>query len=364
MTRAPILFAAGDVGGARAILPVARLAHASGYPIKALKHGTFAEEGDPAWDWVDFDGAVKLAAGGVAGVIYATSVQDQAAFQLALTAQQAGRPVIHVLDNWASYAQRLYGQDLSGTKATCVPDVYAVMDDLALEQAKAAGVPPQCLHVTGHPGLAKIEEERTTYGGPDQSLNILFVSEPASKDSGLAADSESRGYDEISVTEQFVQALKMSARKEHLILRVAPHPREDRTAVSERWASLCDGLTNFDLRIVPVDGVRQALHGATHVVGMSSILLYEAWLLERATLSLQPELRYEELKALGHRQGARLCTKSEEVSEVVDAWLHERIPVGAGGFSRAQHAEAARKIFELARQSFYVTHPSSKETGR
>lgn len=364
MTRAPILFAAGDVGGARAVLPVARLAHASGYPIKALKHGIFAEEGDPAWDWVDFGAAAQLAAGGVAGVIYATSVQDQLAFQLALLAQQAARPVIHVLDNWASYAQRLSGADLSGTKATCIPDVYAVMDDLALKQARAACVPEQCLIVTGHPGLAKIEEERTTYGGPDRSLSILFVSEPASKDSGLAADPKSRGYDEISVAEQFVQALKMSARKEHLTLSVAPHPREDRNAVSERWASLCAGLPSFDLRIVPPDGVRQALHGATHVVGMSSILLYEAWLLERPTLSLQPELRYEELKALGHRQGVRLCTKSEEISGAVVAWLHDSMPVGAGGVSRAQHAEAARKIFELARQSFYVTHPSSKETGR
>ncbi len=48
-----LLFAAGDVGGARAILPVAQLAASDGAQVFALALGVLQAEGDAGWLWLN-----------------------------------------------------------------------------------------------------------------------------------------------------------------------------------------------------------------------------------------------------------------------------------------------------------------------
>lgn len=345
-----LLFAAGDVGGARAILPIARLAHAEGYQVLALAHGVLYTEGDSDWTWISHAEACVVSCD---VLIYATSVRDQLAFQCALCAQTRGCPVIHVLDNWSSYADRLQGFDTAGDPKTVVPDCYAVMDELAHANAIADGIPADRLYITGHPDLAKLDVEADTFPGPsNQVLDILFVSEPALLDSGAAEHSDSRGYDETTVTQAFILALAELNITDHLTIQVAPHPREDRQAVQARWISEMAkaGISETPLNLVPREGVRAALHHATHVVGMASILLYEAWLLERPTLSLQPNLQRDQLWAIGERNGVLLCTNADEISTIMSCWVSQRMPVGNGKKSRMLHNDAAIGLLDLAHQ--------------
>lgn len=345
-----LLFAAGDVGGARAILPVARLAHAQGHQVLALAHGVLHAEGDPDWTWLSH---AEACAAPCDTVFYATSVTDPLAFQCALAAQSRGCPVIHVLDNWSLYGDRLKGLDTTGTPQTVVPDCYAVMDELANAGAIADNVPADRLHITGHPDLAKLDAERDRFSGPTNlGLDILFVSEPALSDSGAATHPDSRGYDETTVTQAFIATLGQLNMPDHVTLRVAPHPREDRQAVHNRWIDQMAhaGLSDIPLILVPKDGVRAALHRATHVVGMTSILLYEAWLLERPTLSLQPNLQWDQMRVIGQRQGVSLCTNASDIPATMSHWVTQRGPVGYGRESRLLHSGAAARLLDLSHQ--------------
>jgi len=327
-----LLFAAGDVGGARALLPVARLAAARGYRVAGLAHGVLLAEGEPDWSWMS-PAAAAAEAGRADLLIYATSVADRAAVRLAGAARAAGRPCLHVLDNWSSYTQRI---------AALVPDAYAVMDDLARHEALEAGVPEGILHVTGHPNLAGLADESDRLGPSTDERSLLFVSEPASRDDGARV----RGYDEVVVMQALVAGLSRLLPAQ-ATLRVAPHPREDREAVASRLARLCRGIDGAPAwSLVPKDGVRAALHAATHVVGMSSILLYEAWLLGRATLSLQPGLNCPGLGALSRREGLMCHHAQHGIDRAMATWL-ARAP-GAPQPETDRHRQAAAAVLQLA----------------
>lgn len=116
-----LFFAAGDVGGARAVLPVAVQAQLSGHHVSGLAHGVFHEEGNRDWAWFDLAKSKEFAAQ-CDVIIYATSVRDMQAVGIAHHASRHGVPCIHVLDNWSSYASRI---------SSFPPDIYAVMDNLA-----------------------------------------------------------------------------------------------------------------------------------------------------------------------------------------------------------------------------------------
>ena len=330
-----LLFAAGDVGGARAILPVASLAHGHGHQVHAFAHGVLQDEGDQEWTWLDFQQSID-AAEGCDAVIYATSVKDMLAVEIASHAGRHGVPSIHVLDNWSSYARRV---------DTFTPDVYAVMDDLAYARAVEDGVTPSILRVAGHPGLAGLASESATMPHSVTPGTLLFVSEPAARDGGVAK----RGYDETIVAKLFVQEIAHHADDVEQVFMV-PHPREDRGAFEARTAGLFGSCTKeLKWSVVARDGVRQALHQSSHIVGMSSLMLYEAWLLGRPVLSLQPGLKDIGLRELKERSGLVFHDKCDDISLSMKRWLGT-MP-GAPRRELAQHEQAAACILEMAKET-------------
>ena len=334
-----LVFAAGDVGGARALLPVAWLAAAEGETVIAMEHGVFHAEGDPQWTWMSPEDVAREA-GTADAVLYATSVSDHLAVEIAQAARTNGRPVLHLLDNWSNYANRI---------AKLVPDAYAVMDPVAFEEAVADGVPRDLLAITGHPDLAKLPKEAEAFGAPeawDGKTSLFFASEPAAADGGP----KGRGYDEVDVARALIEGIvAVPGTCQDSILKVAPHPREERAIVTARFESLAAETPNApQIHIVAPNEVRRSLHGASHVAGMSSILLYEAWLLGRAVLSLQPGLAGGGLSTLSRRDGVIFHTAQQGTAGAVAMWLARR-PNALAPDLRL-HRSAARNVLRLARK--------------
>jgi hypothetical protein len=345
-----IAFAAGDVGGARAILPVARYAAALGHDVHAMRHGTLADEGDSRWNWYPTEQFQdeEFWRNCADILIYATSVADNYAVSAAVRAQALGKPIIHVLDNWSSYAARL----MAPAGRVVEPDVYTVMDDLAFRDAVAEGVPPKLLMITGHAGLAKLYDEASTLGpaADPPPCRVLFVSEPARQDSGEESSPAFRGYDEAEVSEICAEAilgLDQGVRDE-ILLEVVPHPRENREHVADRWKRLAKEARVAHAIIEP-DRVRASLHSSHAVIGMTSILLYEAWLIGKTVLSVQPNLRLPSLGALNFRQGLHFCTSSLDAIQMVQNAIRLTKANAVIDLNRLEiHRRAASTIVEIA----------------
>ncbi|EME70291.1 hypothetical protein H261_08898 [Paramagnetospirillum caucaseum] len=353
-SRPVLLFAAADPGGANAILPVAVLLAGRGAGVAILDHGFLGRNAPAGLRRLPPPGGGDLEAwlddAGVDGLCFGTSLADRLPLSLARAARRRGLPVTGVLDNWMNYRARL---EMDGGPLL-VPDLYAVMDDKARDEALAEGVPEHCLRVTGHPGLAGLAGEiaaagpgwrrdvraRLGLGRGGRDL-IAFIGEPVARDQGAGPETPGwRGYTERDVLPLLCEVLRPHART--LDLAIVPHPRDDVAALEDLWQQCRGELGGGIVRDV---AGRQVVLAADRVAGMASILLYEAWLQGKPVLSLQPGLVRADLERSVRRPGIGLATQSGQVPAAVAEWLAagpgEPRPDGT------RHGEAPARLADL-----------------
>jgi hypothetical protein len=332
-----LLAAAGDPGGLRALLPALQAYAASGGAVTVWKHRDLpaALPGAPLWE----GGALPK----VDRLVFATSVADAGPLALARRCRAAGIRVECVLDNWMNYRRRL---ELDGG-GLFVPDAYYVMDEAARAGALREGLPAEVLVVSGHPALGELkmpgavqrEKLRRELGAAANDRLVVFVSEPAEKDQGSDASSpDFRGYTEKHAIAALCEGLRAAGGA--WAVGLLPHPREDAGGLEKTWranaASLGGGV--LPAGFMPS---RELIAAADGVAGMTSILLYEAWLMGRPTLSLQPGLIREDLRIFRDRPGV-VCIESRADPSLFAQWVAQ---VRAGGGSPrpeiAAHQHAA-----------------------
>ena len=367
------LFVASEVGSVRAILPVAAMCRREGVQCTVLDVGAMSVEA-PRWG-IEPVHCQESSAGisqfleehGVDVLIFSSNIKDRFPLRVARQAREMGIPCIHVLDYWNGYARRL---ELDGGPLF-LPDVYAIPDELARQHAMAEGFGPEALLVTGHPGFADIMgdhfpgklEERENFrrknGFDPKRLLLVFVSEPVEHDQGNNSSCAGyRGYTEKAVLKLFLDALQPCA--DRVQVAVLPHPREDRISLDGFVAGAKGEVT---AESVVLERGRDVLSMASGVVGMSSTLLYESWLLGLPVVSIQPELAQDSLRNLENREGVLFVTKANEVARIMQKWVPSlvafpecRIHDDAG-----QHVKSTETIFRLI-QKFVGTISSLKGT--
>jgi hypothetical protein len=335
-----ILAAAGDIGGLRALVPALERLSAGGGRVLL-------------WDHRDLPAAlpglprVKRIPREARCTVFSTSVSDTVPLELARRSRAAGLRVECVLDSWMNYRRRL---EIDGA-GLFLPDAYHVMDDLALTRAVGEGIPAERLSVSGHPGLGDLQpltaEVRLALRGriaellrfsPHGGL-IVFVSEPA----GLE---QAAGYTEEQSLGELCTAVRASGGE--WAVCVLAHPRQDRALVEVAWARRSLGLPGGVLATGEITS-REAVAAADAVAGMTSILLYEAWLLGQPTLSLQPGLVRPDLRIYRDRPGVH-CVEGPQDAAQLGAWLAEaRRGGGAPRPELASHRGAATRLADAWR---------------
>jgi hypothetical protein len=327
-----ILFASGDIGGARALLPVMHVCAKKRIPFVLLAHGHLTYEAPQSWPRVYVNGdctdetiQALLQSHGIDRLAFTSSVHDTLPLSMARTAKQLGIPVMHVLDNWTAYRRRL---EMDGLP-TLMPDVYTVMDEAALQAAIRDGIAASVLEVTGQPALACLAEDyralstdegrarRQRLGCTPERFLLVFVAEPVAQDQGASAEApQYRGYTEQDVLDLYCRHIQPYAERVHIAL--LPHPRQNHDALSRLWrcyrrklqGGICTGMPG-----------REAVWLADGVAGMASLLLYEAWLLGKPVISLQPGLRQNALRMLQQRQGVVFVDTTETAEQAIGKWV-------------------------------------------
>lgn len=345
-----ILFAAGDIGGARALLPVITTCVGRGLPCTVVAHGHLVREVPTAYPMTSLPETMTTTAiaslfekVGVTILVFASSVHDTTALTLARHAKNLKIPVIHILDNWSNYRHRLAHDHLP----MLVPDIYAVMDEEALQGALAEGIPAATLRITGQPALASLADELTGCSPPPPAsgpIRLVFVSEPVAADQGENATSPGyRGYTETMVLRYLCQALQPMADK--VYLSILPHPREGRSSLKDSWQAVRGKVQG---EILSAGDGRHQILTAEGVIGMASLLLYEAWLAGIPVLSLQPGLRLDALRTIARRSGLSFVDAHEKIAKTLSDWLPSvRQSTRMSRPDLGIHREAAARITTL-----------------
>jgi hypothetical protein len=262
------------------------------------------------------------------------------AFTLLEEARHANTASVGVVDARTNADRRFRGG--SSDPLRYAPDWLLVPDTPTGRAFVALGYPEHRLVVCGHPHYDYVRQVRACFSRQDRDALkrrlfpgaagrqvVMFATEGSIRVAGHApADNDdytfrgagsSIGRTEI-VLEEFLRAVESLDRRPYLVLRL--HPKD---TIADYQAY----LGGFDL-VSSSDSPLELLYAADLVVGLTSMLLAEACLLERPTLSVVPR-ETEKTWLATIEIGATPCvTTQEEIAPAIAAILR------AGATSRAK----------------------------
>ena len=326
-----IIAISGDPGGARSLIPALEVLDKKAEEFAIVDHRFLGNEAAADWKRIPpiMSGETSLenifSTGRAKVLVFTTSVKDKFPLQAALMAKQFGLKVLCLIDNWMNYTQRL---KIDG-ETIFIPDAYMVMDDLAKAEAISEGLPESILRIVGQPALGTLATEyqnwkkkgRTEYFenfGLDVTKKLIaFISEPASKDQGSGAENpQYRGYTERTILRQLCEEFQPFADDHQLC--IVPHPREDAAELDAFWKQYRGEISGGLLKL---KSGREAVFLADGVAGMASMLLYEAWLINKPVISLQPGLLRPQLAFMQKRKGAYCVTETQQWHNDMLLWM-------------------------------------------
>ena len=325
-----ILVSAIEVGSVRSLLPVCKELINQQHDIVIDKKGFFEEkecsELDLFFIKLPYDGlSIKnfLIRNNIKTLLFSVNVHDVFPLKLARIAQSININTIHILDYWNGYSLRMK----LDRKAIFQPSKYLVPDEYAKKEAIDHGIDKDKIVITGQPALsdsaqAFLKNKVSRFDNlPPEGENkklILFVSEPVMLDQGdsLQENKNFRGYVERDALKILLRALENT--NEEFFTIVLPHPRQNIKELEKIWKSLGGNSHGY---VTSSSKGRKFLPFVAGVSGMSSTLLYEAWLVGISVLSIQPGLLNNSLRMMQKKNKVTFIDKYECSTKVVEKWL-------------------------------------------
>ena len=243
-------------------------------------------------------------------IVTGTSSEDFTERHLWKAAEKAGITSFAVLDQWTNYRLRLISEaddPMTGRPASplIVPSYFFIMDEFARKEMCELGIDRERLVVSGQPffdyirktgerfGTGEIERLRRELTGTQGGLVFVFASQPIAsihRKNGMAEDYW--GYTETTVLKSVVRCLSKlteeMAVKVTLVIRL--HPKDESNVYQDALAT-----SSNSIRVV-VDRETDSsllLKAADLIIGMFSMLLLEAAILDKRFISVQIGLKRE-----------------------------------------------------------------------
>ena len=352
-----------DPGAVNCIAPLAAQLRARGTPMRLYAAGAavdlLRERGIDAAALAGTDAALSTSARLL--IIGTSENPESPAFELIAAARSMGVRSVAIIDSIANSAHRFRGT--ATNPLAHAPDWLLVPDEATRQSFADLGFDPGAINIVGHPNddhIRSVANELTRLGragaraatlraGEDRFV-IVFVSEISdgldpgqyrrSADYTLTGNGGSDLRTEIVVEELFGAVAAIEAEglpRPYLVLR--RHPKESRFDLGD----LVDGFDE-----VSAGGSPHALiFAADLVVGMSSMLLAEAELLDRPTLAVLPRAVERAWLSAVRDAAVPAVTSREELREALRRHLTGRPPATTSAPSSPAAVTAVDRIIAV-----------------
>lgn len=198
-----------------------------------------------------------------------------------MLAREKGIKTLGMLDYWANYAVRY---STPGTNDLAyVPDALCAIDELCKKQMVKAGFNSRTIHITGNPNFERFKK----VSRKNQSKLISFFCQPFSELKKLDKKIDC-GLDEIEVLSDLILALDALGIKGKLAIKL-----HTRTKQEHKF----DKLIKNSGREIYIDrkaSAEELVSKSSFVLGMNTMVLFEAALCGKPVLSYQPNLKIQD----------------------------------------------------------------------
>jgi len=265
-------------------------------------------------------------------ILTGTSSEDFTERHLWKAAERVGITSFAVLDQWTNYRLRLIsegGNPMNGAVSSelIVPSYFFIMDEFAKEEMCALGIDRNKLVVSGQPFFdyirktgdkvtpQEVEELRRELTGSEGGQVFVFASQPIAsihRQNGMPEDYW--GYTEETVLNSVVKTLSIVTRdlatEVTLVLRL--HPKDE----VEAYKGVVGTLPS-SIKVVVDRGTDSnlLLKASDLIIGMFSMLLLEAAILERPFISVQIGLKRENPLVFDRMGVVRSILTEQELEE-------------------------------------------------
>ncbi len=261
-----------------------------------------------------------------------------------------------VVDWWSNFGRRFSTPGTGDLRY--LPDAICVTDEDARQGCIADGIPSTLLHVVGNPywdylltvsdevRLATRRQVRERLGISNGAVLALAIS------SNLRNLNLDLGYDETDFWRAIVPLPCETTDGRPIVWAVKPHPRE-------QHQDLQTMLDAYNARPLFIEGLSafEAVNAADYIIGMCSSVLFEAALLGKPVVSLQPGVtkgKLDFLRIFDHLEIPKIIYE-HEAREVVFRFINglvpypnlNKVPFKVGGKS-AYHA--LRNLLPVTKQ--------------
>ena len=273
-------------------------------------------------------------------IVTGTSSEDFTERHLWKAAEKAGIASFAVLDQWTNYRLRLIPEEedsMNGNvkeRVLITPSFFFIMDELAKREMAALGIDRKRLVVTGQPFFdyirragskfapREIEGLRRELAGNCGGMVFVFASQPITsihRQNGMAEDHW--GYTEKTILKSLVRCLGtlIEASEARVTLVIRLHPKDEPDTYLDVLSTCPQPVkVTFDR----VTDSTLLLQAADLVIGMFSMVLLEAAILETPFISVQIGLKKENPLILDRMGLTRSILTEEQLEKVLRAVLN------------------------------------------
>lgn len=225
-------------------------------------------------------------------------------------AKQRGIPSLAFLDQWQNYAVRFSGKQ-DHERLAYQPDWINCLNETGREEMLREGFDEGSLVAFGHPYLSSLKYDLPALDVARLRAGLhlsagdkvaLFVSEPIREHYG-----DARGYDQYQALDYFLSNLAQATEPPKILVKL--HPKDNRASfqdLAKKFATLSPQFIGNELSPL------ECLAVSDSIFGMSSIMLIEAYVLEKKVASLQPGLCVEDPLVLSRHKLIPLISAGEK----------------------------------------------------
>lgn len=314
------LLSASEMGSVKALLPICKALHQNNANYFIVRRGAFKKIQDE-FNFIDLndDNDIEnfLKRESITRYIFSSNISDQLPLKIARIAESSSIKTIHVLDFWSLYIHRM---SLDNKKPFC-PDHYIVPDLNAQKHAIDDGINKSSIYPIGQPAFGDIEIINRTNEKmlPEFQERTIFILEPIKEDLKMR-----RGYNEVTVIKNIASVL-LNKEDSKLKFDFLIHPRMNENFVNEILETFPKNNLGriISSKVIPLE----ILSSYPAVCGMSSTLLYEAWLFGKKVFSIQPNLKmpwlnfYQDLEGIFYTEkdfDTNMLLALEDVSKALN----------------------------------------------